>query len=222
MHQPQILFYNIGTRRDSIIFPLRKKHRWSILEKIISPLLSLQPTLWILAWGVSDMLLRPGASLPCASLQEFGSNLRKLVEAIGRQDPQGNIIIVSPHPVDRERWQLHRLGCGDSETDFDFVPYESCVGYIKECIHVSFLHNIPALDLFLRIGTRDWRTLLCEDGCHFNDRGNDEMYKGLIGIIDSLFPLWNASNIVNDVEFNPLRRAPQIRELVGEEGEDTT
>lgn len=210
---PRLIANDYASKADVLVrgYPFGFCTHWMQFFKddVIDHLLpSRQPTLWILAWGVSDMVIRPDCKEPCVELERFGENLRRLVETIKSRDPMGKIILVSPLPVDRDRWQRQQ-DCGDSQAEqgFDFLQYERCVGYIKKAVYIGFKHSLPALDLLLQV--QDWRAMLAEDGCRLNDVGNNEMYKGITDMIESNLPDWEPSAILGDhVEFDPLRPPP--------------
>lgn len=194
-------------------FPFGFSTNWFVfyLEGIIKQFFPCkQRTLWILSWGMSDMLIRPDSKEPNTDIEQYGRNMDLLIQTIRSYDAHADILLLVPVPLDRERWaKIQAEGCIDKEKkDFDVVPYEKCMGYAKKAVNVAYRHGVIALDMVL--SSDHWRTLLAEDGVHLSEKGNAEVFKSLTQLITESLPQWRPTQLLGDcLEFDPKVQPPK-------------
>jgi len=183
-----------------------------------------QKTLWILAWGLCDMLCDPKTSEPYSSLEDYGQNYDRIIKMIRRYDPGAEIIILVPLPLDRERWnknvngKISEIGETIPCKGFEALPYERCMGYSKKAVTVAFRNNVVALDMMLH--SDNWRTLLGSDGAHFSSKGHSEIFDNLTNLITLSLPKWRPTQLLGDnIEFDPFS-VPPIRNCTKEDNYD--
>lgn len=192
-------------------FPFGFSTNWFVfyLEGIIKQFFPCkQRTLWILSWGMSDMLIRPDCNEPNTDIEQYGRNMEILINTIRSYDAHADILLLVPIPLDRERWtKRHEEGVDEAKQGFDVVPYEKCMGYAKKAVTVAFRHSVIALDMVL--SSDHWRTLLADDGLHLSEKGNVEVFKSLTQLITESLPQWRPTQLLGDcLDFDPKEQPP--------------
>lgn len=126
-------------------------------------------------------------------LEEYSSNLRKIVEGI-RATTKANypIILITPPPIDGEAWR--------AELGFDHCDRtnETARAYGLEAKRVAKELGCPALDTWelFRGDKPGFENRLC-DGLHLNDSGNELIYEGLMQLLKDNFPTLAPAELID-------------------------
>lgn len=131
--------------------------------------------------------------------EEYGSNIKKIIASIRESTGTTNktsdsdsdavfpIIIITPPPVDDERWN-QTLGMFDHYDRTNSVSRE--YGEVAKAVASSLDNNFAILDTWELLGGHDiekYKSHLC-DGLHLSDSGNQLLYEGLMKLIKTKFP----------------------------------
>ena len=131
--------------------------------------------------GANDSAL-PG-EVQHVPIEEYQSNLGKIVTLIRERGDKFPIILMTPPPVDESRWADQ---WGDEKSD---RHNEVSRKYGTVCKQVAEEHDCVVLDVFELLGgsSNDYSRHL-SDGLHLSGSGNTLVYEGLMELIQEKHP----------------------------------
>ncbi|GMF45225.1 unnamed protein product [Phytophthora fragariaefolia] len=150
-------------------------------------------TIWL---GANDAALpdgsKPETHVPIAAYQ---SNLVKLVYDFQAVAPSASIRLITPPHVGDAKGATKKGLVGHSN--------KMTGTYARACADTASELGVPVLNLYSHFNnmTKSERNNLLEDGLHFNEAGNDEVYQQLREKIASEFP--DVSRMFNRWTFPP-------------------
>jgi lysophospholipase L1-like esterase len=160
------------------------RHALELLPRIFGNVPEMtEPLLFCTVYLGANDSARPGERQH-VPIDEYKSNLGKIVtsirERVGEKPP---IIIMTPPPVDEERWAAD---CGDVKPDrLNNISSQ----YGDVCKQVAADHGCSVVDVFEILGgnTGDYSHHL-SDGLHLSGSGNTMLYEGLMAVIEEKYP----------------------------------
>jgi len=127
-------------------------------------------------------------------LNQYSENLKQMLKEIKTLHPNIRVILITPPPINERDWGNHRKS-QNREMDRKLSVTKK---YRDTCIEIGKMENIPTLDtwtLFLGPeGSTNWSNIeestatFLIDGLHFNQKGNEILFEGIISFIESHWP----------------------------------
>jgi len=138
------------------------------LEHLDEWVSSRRPDVVHLNVGLHDMYLMEETGAPRTSIEDYGKNLRKILEGITKET-SAILILALTTPV-HEQWQEVSEGYGRVvRRDSDVARYNQVARELAE----EF--SLPVNDLYRVIGAVGKEKLMTRDGVHFNSQGSDRL-----------------------------------------------
>mmetsp|Transcript_26388 Transcript_26388/g.50125 ORF Transcript_26388/g.50125 Transcript_26388/m.50125 type:complete len:251 (+) Transcript_26388:70-822(+) len=156
------------------------------------------PSLVTILLGSNDAVmpdLGKSESKQHVPIKEFKKNLKKIImhirglEQSDKAHPTCSITLITPPPIDHDRWQQHRVD--------NFVPTppstrnrcnERTRLYAEAVVQVGIETNTQTIDLYTKwSASHQWQDYL-EDGLHLNPLGNKMLFDALAEVVHSSFP----------------------------------
>lgn len=170
-------------------------------EKLGNPNVCLV-TIFFGANDASDPILNPRHHV---SLQEYNSNLKKLIQIVRKTCPESKILLITPPPVHHEsrlRYQIERYGdkaTGKLERNIELSGSyaRECEKVVQELVSGAYCEDdLACINLWKEFQSMpsnngdentSWGSML-SDGLHLSKEGNEFVGKLLISTIETRFP----------------------------------
>jgi len=151
-------------------------------------------SLAIVFFGANDAAIKGIDDHHYVSLEQYGQNLKTIVEKIDAKTQCGrqNIILIAPPPVHhQQRLDYQKRRYGDKATGVLERTLENTGLYAQKCQQVAKELDVSCLDLYhdmLQCDT-DWTTFF-HDGLHFAKPGHDFVAERLLALLERDYPDW--------------------------------
>ncbi|CAM9475692.1 unnamed protein product, partial [Phaeothamnion confervicola] len=131
--------------------------------------------------GANDMALASSSARQHVPLQEYKSNLKRIVAHIRAAEPGARIILITPPPVHEGMWREAQLQFFTEAKAEPTGAIPDRTMYARACKDAAGELGIPAVDAFSGFGGGDpaKSALLLSDGLHLSAAGNSLLF-GLI------------------------------------------
>ncbi|KAJ8523666.1 hypothetical protein ON010_g17454 [Phytophthora cinnamomi] len=145
-------------------------------------------TIWL---GANDAALPDGSMseqhVPMAAYQ---NNLAQLVRIFKAVAPDASILLVTPPHVDDEVQKTNAMNEEGRKKGLVSRSNKVTGEYARACVEIASELGVPVLDLYSHFNgmSESERNDLLVDGLHFDETGNDEVYRQLRDKINSDFP----------------------------------
>lgn len=147
-------------------------------------MLRLRPDLLIIFFGANDAVVEQVAQY--CPIEEFVSNLGKMVQLAKAEIPATRLILVTPPPIAEDKLKDYNLNKGKPIT-VDRTN-ERTHQYVLAVEHVGKTHQVPVVDLWQALkGDSVDRGLYLIDGLHLNELGNKILYEEVVNTIANHF-----------------------------------
>ena len=143
----------------------------------------------ILWFGANDAGLPGLADHHYVSVDDYRSNLHKLIDRVQAKTKCPRIMLITPPPVHHEqRLIFQKQRYGDKATGKLERTLENTGKYAAACLQVAKERNVACCDLYnLMQQESDWAPFL-HDGLHFSKDGHDWLGPTLVNAIHTAFP----------------------------------
>lgn len=143
----------------------------------------------ILWFGANDAGLPGLADHHYVSLEDYQTNLHKLIDRVQSKTKCKRIMLMSPPPVHHEqRLAFQQQKYGDKATGKLERTMENTAEYARVCSQVAKERNLPCCNLFdLMQQQTDWASFL-HDGLHFSQAGHSWLGPAVVRAIQQAFP----------------------------------
>uniref|UniRef100_A0A0D6QZP6 Uncharacterized protein n=1 Tax=Araucaria cunninghamii TaxID=56994 RepID=A0A0D6QZP6_ARACU len=164
--------------------------RWALflLDKIFPPQSSHPPSVVTVFFGANDAaLLGRSNERQHVPLQEYKTNLHRIVTHLKKCSDSMLIVLITPPPIDEfERRQYARATYGENAAKLPERTNEVAGTYAKSCIEVATDSGVPVIDLWSKMQeTLGWEQKYLSDGLHLTSDGNAIVFGEVLKILDA-------------------------------------
>ncbi|POM61771.1 hypothetical protein PHPALM_29168 [Phytophthora palmivora] len=145
-------------------------------------------TVWL---GTNDAALTNGSNVAMhVPLDEYKSNLIKIVHRFQHAAPDAKILLITPAHIDdgaRAKFAAERT---DAKRGLIDRSNAATGNYSRACVEVANSLEIPVLDMYTHFNSmpETTRNAMLVDGIHFNEAGNKEVDEQLRSKLSVEFP----------------------------------
>ncbi|GJQ10718.1 hypothetical protein GpartN1_g2509.t1 [Galdieria partita] len=158
--------------------------RWALymLPKVLQAIDLSYLKLVVIFLGANDCTLPD--SPQHISLEEYASNLFKMIKVVRNQQVHAELLLVTAPPLVEELWEED---CRQKNKPV-LRKASRVEDYVSACKRVAAEAQVPCLDLWTSIQQQvHWQTFFT-DGLHFAEKGNKHVFEQLKTIISEKFP----------------------------------
>jgi len=165
--------------------------RWALtmLPQILAEWTSDSPALLTIFFGANDAALPNEGRAQHVPLDEYGDNIRKMVDIVRSTFPKCAIIVLAPPPLHEQRFGETCRSWGTVLTRTEAHSAQ----YTARCVEVANSLQVPCIDLgsLMRAARDDWWEYL-SDGLHLTSEGNTFVFSAIKQCIEKFYPQLSA------------------------------
>ncbi|KAJ4712349.1 GDSL esterase/lipase [Melia azedarach] len=161
--------------------------RWALflLHHIFSPEITKPPVAATIFFGANDAaLLGRTSERQHVPVEEYGDNLRKMVQHLKECFPTMLIVLITPPPVDEKgRKEYAKSMYGEKAMELPERTNEMTGVYARQCIELAKELGVPSVNLWSKMQeTEGWQKKFLSDGLHLTPEGNAVVYKEIVRV----------------------------------------
>ncbi|XP_039123950.1 GDSL esterase/lipase At5g62930-like [Dioscorea cayenensis subsp. rotundata] len=159
--------------------------RWALflLDELFPPNSSMQITAATIFFGANDAALSGRTSeRQYVPIEEFRSNLEKIVHQMKVSFPGVLIVLITPPPID-EDGRLEFARSQNKPIELPERTNENTGIYAKEVIYLAKELHLPYIDLWSKMQeTEGWQKKFLRDGLHPTQEGNAVLHEEVVRV----------------------------------------
>ncbi|KAH9720244.1 GDSL esterase/lipase [Citrus sinensis] len=117
-------------------------------------------------------------------VEEYGDNLKIMVQHLKRLSPTMLVVLITPPPVDEDgRMEYAKSLYGEKAMKLPERTNEMTGVYARQCIETAKDLGVPFIDLWSKMQeTEGWQKKFLSDGLHLTEEGNAVVHKEVVEV----------------------------------------